>query len=73
MTPKRTAAELWKQLLEEAGEDEVDRAASVSVEQAEKELAEAGFDVAAERAKAEAFLVELEGGAVDPAKPKPKA
>jgi hypothetical protein len=32
-----------------------------SVEQAEKELAEAGFDVAAERARAEAFLVSLEG------------
>jgi hypothetical protein len=59
---KRTAKELWDKLVEEAGEDEVERAASVSVEQAEKELAEAGFDVAAERARAEAFLLDLENG-----------
>jgi hypothetical protein len=58
---KRTHAELWKVLVDEVAEDEVDRAASVSVAQAEQELAAAGFDVAAERARAEAFLEELEG------------
>jgi hypothetical protein len=66
----RTAQELWKRLVDEAGEDEIERAASVSVAQAERELAEAGFDVAAERARAEAFLDELEGRpAPSPAKP----
>jgi len=54
-------AELWKKLVAEAAEAEIDAAASISVEQAEKDLAAWGFDVAAERAKAEAFLVELEG------------
>lgn len=72
-TPKRKHAKIWKQLVAEAGQAEIDRAASVSVGQAEKELAEAGFDVAAERAKAEALLAELEGVPVAPARPKPKA
>jgi hypothetical protein len=54
-------ADLWKQLVAEAAEAEIDAAASISVEQAEKDLAAWGFDVAAERAKAEAFLAELEG------------
>jgi hypothetical protein len=58
---KRSPEELWRQLVEEAGEDEIERAARVSVAQAEKELADAGFDVAAERAKAEALIRDLEG------------
>ena len=58
--PKRSPEEVWRQLVDEAGEDEIERATSVSVAQAEKELAEAGFDVAAERAKAEAIIDELE-------------
>jgi hypothetical protein len=48
--------DLWEQLVAEAGEEEIERAASVSVEQAEAELTAAGFDVPAERAKASAFL-----------------
>jgi len=56
----RTAQELWQRLVDEAGEDLIERAASVSVAQAEKELRDAGFDVKAERAAAEAFLAELE-------------
>jgi hypothetical protein len=52
---------LWKKLVDEAGEELIEEAAAVSVAQAEKELAEAGFDVAAERAKAEAFLASLAG------------
>jgi hypothetical protein len=60
---KRKHADLWKKLVDEAGEDEIDRAASVSVEQAEADLKAAGFDVAAERAKANAFLDALENGA----------
>jgi hypothetical protein len=58
----RKHADLWKKLVDEAGEDEIDRAASVSVEQAEADLKAAGFDVAAERAKANAFLDALESG-----------
>jgi putative heme degradation protein len=60
MTPKRSPEELWRLLIEEAGESEVEAAANVGVAEAEKELAEAGFDVAAERAKAEALLRDLE-------------
>jgi hypothetical protein len=54
---------LWQKLIDEAGEELIEEAAAVSVAQAEKELAEAGFDVAAERARAEAFLASLEGAA----------
>jgi len=56
-------SDIWKQLVEEAGVAEIDAAASITVEQAEAELAAAGFDVAAERAKAGAFLDALESGA----------
>jgi hypothetical protein len=59
----RTAADLWEQLVDEAGEELIERAANVSVEQAERELRAAGFDVRAERARAEAFLEALERGA----------
>ena len=52
---------LWQKLVDETGEALIEEAAAVSVAQAEKDLAAWGFDVAAERAKAEAFLVELEG------------
>jgi hypothetical protein len=58
---------LWQSLVDEAGEALIEEAASVSVAQAEKELAEAGFDVAAERARAEAFLVSLRGAAAEEA------
>jgi hypothetical protein len=67
---KRKPQDLWKQLVDEASEEEIDRAASVSVEQAEAELAAAGFDVAAERAKAAAFLDALEHGAEEPREPE---
>ena len=52
---ERKHADLWREIVDEAGEDEIDRAASVSVVDAEAELKAAGFDVAAERAKASAF------------------
>jgi hypothetical protein len=58
--PKRSAEDVWQQLVDEAGEEAIERAASVSVAQAEKELAKAGFDVAAERAKADALMRQLE-------------
>ena len=51
---------LWEVLVDEM----IDEAASVSVAQAEADLAAAGFDVEAERARAEAFLVSLEGQSV---------
>jgi hypothetical protein len=59
---ERKHSDLWRKLDDEAGEDEIDRAASVSEEQAEADLKAAGFDVAAERAKANAFLDALENG-----------
>jgi hypothetical protein len=51
---------LWQKLVDEAGEELIEEACAVSVAQAEKDLAAWGFDVAAERARAEAFLVSLE-------------
>jgi hypothetical protein len=60
---ERKPADLWRKLADEGGEDEIDRAASVSVEQAEADLKAAGFDVAAERAKANALLDALDSGA----------
>ena len=51
---------LWQKLVDETGEALIEEAAAVSVAQAEKDLAAWGFDVAAERARAEAFLVSLE-------------
>jgi hypothetical protein len=53
-------SDLWRRLVLDAGEDEIERAASVSVERAERELAAAGFDVAAERRKADEVLHKLE-------------
>ena len=62
MMPPPTAREVWQKLLDEVGDDEIERAAAVSVAQAEKELAQAGFDVRAARAKAAAFVDGLGGG-----------
>jgi hypothetical protein len=56
----RNPEEIWRQLVEEAGADEIERAATVSVAEAERELAEAGFDVAAERTRARAMEDELQ-------------
>jgi hypothetical protein len=60
---ERKHADLWNELVDEAGEEEIDRAVSVSVAEAEADLKAAGFDVAAERAKAGAFLDAMERGA----------
>lgn len=57
---ERKHADLWRELVDEVGEDEIDRAATVSVAEAEAELKAAGFDVVAERAKAGAFVDALE-------------
>lgn len=49
-----------------AAEKANDRAAKMSVAQVERELAEAGFDVAAARAKAEGLLDWLDKGQPSP-------
>jgi len=67
VTAKRTSRDLWKALLAEAGEDEVERAAKVTVAQAEAQIRKAGFDPNRERSKAVAWLDELEGKAARPA------
>jgi hypothetical protein len=59
VTPRNRAEELWNRLVEEAAEDEIERAAAVSVEEASRELAAAGFDVEAERAVARAHIAAL--------------
>ena len=51
MSPRSPEA-IWQRLVDEAGEDAIEAAAAVSVAQAERDLAAAGFDVAAERAAA---------------------
>ncbi len=56
-----TPEDLWKKLVEEAGEDEIAPAASVEVADAERDLRAAGFDVKAERARADAWLANLAG------------
>jgi len=56
----RTPEALWRQLVDEAGDDLVEQAVAVSVEQAEKDLAAARFDVVAERAQAVARIAVLE-------------
>ncbi|MGO9835448.1 MAG: hypothetical protein ACLP1X_14640 [Polyangiaceae bacterium] len=58
--PPRSPESLWRKLVDEAGDDAVERAAAVSVAQAERDLAAAGFDVAAERALAMARIAALE-------------
>jgi hypothetical protein len=65
MPPRSREAQLWQKLVDEAGEDLVEEASAVSVAQAEKELAEAGFDVAAERGRAEDFLTSLAAGTAE--------
>lgn len=68
----RTPEQIWHQLVEESGEDEIARAASVNVAQAESELHLAGFDVKTERAEADAWLKELtREGAIDAPKDDP--
>jgi hypothetical protein len=59
--PKDTDA-LVEELLPRVVESIIDDAASVGVEQAEKELTEAGFDVVDGHADAELFLAELDTG-----------
>ncbi len=62
MIPARTPEALWQLLVDEAGEDAIEAAAAVSVAQAERDLAEAGFDVKAERALAVARIEALQAG-----------
>ena len=59
MSPRSPEA-LWQRLVDEAGEEAIEAAAAVSVAQAERDLAEAGFDVKAERARAVAKIEALE-------------
>jgi hypothetical protein len=60
-----TATQVWRRLVDEAGEDEIAAVLSMSQEQVDAELAGAGFDLGTERAKADAFLEELVSGALD--------
>lgn len=61
MPPRdRNSEALWRRLIEEAGDEAIEAAASVSVGEAERDLAAAGFDVAAERAVAQAWIDALE-------------
>jgi hypothetical protein len=59
--PSRRAKKVWDKLLAEVGDAVVDEAASVTVAEAERDLAKAGFDVEAERRKAAERLRKLGG------------
>ena len=63
---------LWQRLADAAAEDDVEAASAVSVTEAERDLAAAGFDVKAERARAEALIAELMGETA-PAKGAPES
>jgi hypothetical protein len=62
---KPTASQVWRQLVDEAGEDEIAAVLSMTQEQVDAELAGAGFDLAQERAKADRFLEDLASGALE--------
>ncbi len=74
---KPTARQVWQQLLDEAGEDEIASVLALSPEQVEAELAGHGVDAAAERDKADRFLDDLTASAASPLqallKPPPRA
>jgi hypothetical protein len=62
---KPTAAQVWRRLVDEAGEDQIAAVLSLTQEQVDAELAGAGFDLGTERAKADQFLEDLVSGALD--------
>jgi hypothetical protein len=53
--------EVWRQLVDEAGEAPTD-AAGMSVVRAETELVYAGFDIVTERARAAGLIAQLDQG-----------
>ncbi len=63
---KPTARQVWRQLVDEAGEDEIAAILSLTQEQVDAELAGvAGFDARKEQAAADAFLDDLASGALE--------
>src|ERR1700689_3122662 len=68
-----TPEQVWQRLVDESGEDEIERAGRASVAQAERELRQAGFDVKKERAEADAWLKELTREAAPDESPKDDA
>jgi hypothetical protein len=56
-----TPEDLWDKLVEEAGEDPIATATRVSPSHAEQDLRAAGFDVKAERERANAVIADLAG------------
>jgi len=60
-----TATQVWRRLVDEAGEDEIAAVLSLSQEQVDAELAGAGFDLQTERERADTFLEDLLSGALD--------
>jgi hypothetical protein len=56
---KRSVQEVWTELVDEAGEDAIARAAEVGVAEAEAELREAEFDIGKENAAADRLIAEL--------------
>jgi len=65
VTTKPTARQVWQQLLDEAGEEQIQAVLSLTPEQVDAELAGFGVDVSKERAKADQFLEDLASGALE--------
>jgi hypothetical protein len=70
--PKRkpTHAEVWKKLVDEAGEDAIAAAERLTPEEVAKQLTEAGFDLQEQDAEAEKFLEDLRAGRLPHRDPK---
>jgi len=62
---KPTATHVWRQLVEEAGEEQIAAVLGMTDEQVEAELVAEGFDLEQERANAERFLEDLASGALE--------
>ncbi|HEX8795118.1 MAG TPA: hypothetical protein VF765_29425 [Polyangiaceae bacterium] len=63
---KPTAREVWRQLVDEAGEDEIAAILSLTQDQVDAELAGVpGFDAKKEQAAADRFLEDLASGALE--------
>lgn len=66
MSTRPTAREVWRRLVDEAGEDEIAAVLSLTQEQVDAELAATpGFDPKAEQIAADLFLEDLASGALE--------
>ena len=63
--PKPTATQVWRQLVDEAGEEQIAAVVGMTDEQVEAELVAEGADLEQERVNADRFLEDLASGALE--------